>query len=102
MKKTILISLLIAATTLLGKYESTKIYKKQSSDKNKKSTFINITGKIYNISEYRDYYRVSIRTKKHGTIKTKMSKNYFRLKENQKVSGYCNNKKYGFYNCNIY
>lgn len=92
MKKLIILGLI--ATVSLGDYERTVIERAEKK-KEYKSDYINFTGVVYNIREYREYNEITISTKEHGRIRVKSSSNYFL--EGQKVSGYCGKLEYGFY-----
>lgn len=63
---------------------------------------IDFTGKVFNISEYRNYTDMTISTKKDGRIKIRITSNPFKIKENDSVRGICNKKDFGVYeSCSI-
>lgn len=98
MKKLLLIGLI--ASFAFAEYQRTYI-ERAKEQKEYKSDSISFTGVIYNIREYREYTEVTISTKEHGRIRTKMSSN--RFLEGQKVSGSCRDYDYGMYNsCSVY
>ena len=98
MKKIIILSLI--ASFALADYQRTYI-EKAKEQKQYKSDSISFTGVIYNVKEYREYTEVTIATKEHGRIRTKISSN--RFLEGQSVRGDCSQYEYGMYNkCYIY
>lgn len=99
MKKIIILSLI--ASFALADYSRTTVERAKEKEEYKKNDSIRFIGVIYNVKEYREYTEVTIATKEHGRIRTKLNSN--RFMEGQKVSGNCSNYNYGMYeSCNVY
>ncbi|MFY9090283.1 hypothetical protein [Arcobacter aquimarinus] len=91
MKKTILITALISSLL-----QAEVIYKNKNNDTSYKSDKISFSNsEVYRVSNYRDYVEVTISTKEHGRIRTKLDRTS--LKEGDKVIGNCSNYEYGEY-----
>lgn len=97
MKKTILITALIS--TLL---QADVNYKNRDYNNNnyKSDTIYFSNAEVFRVNSYRDYVEITISTKEHGRIRTKMSRTYF--KEGDKINGACSGYEYGEYkSCNL-
>lgn len=76
-------------------------YNNKENNNNYKNDRISFTdGEVYRVSNYREYVEVTIATKEHGRIRTKMNRTS--LREGDSVSGSCSGYDYGEYkNCNL-
>lgn len=75
--------------------------KKENNQNN--SDEIHFSGKVFNVSEYRNYIEMSISTEEDGRVKVRINSNPFKIKENDRVKGICYKKDFGTYeNCSIY
>mgnify|MGYP003610821332 CR=1 FL=1 len=92
MKKMLIITALV--TSLLQAEVYYKNKSNQNDYKDDSISFSNAT--IFRANQYNDYIELTISTKEHGRIRTKVN-NYIRLKEGATVSGSCSNYEYGEY-----
>lgn len=93
---------IIILTAITSSLLFSDVYYKNKNEKNtyKSDSIIFSKAKIFNVREYRNYIEITIATKEHGRIRTKINRKF---KIGAIVSGSCSNYEYGEYkSCSIW